>query len=337
MTSAGGPPLALTMGDPAGIGPDITLMAWQRRQSAGLPAFAVLGDPAVLAARAALLGLDVRLRESDAGSALEQFDTALPVIPLETQCRGEAGRADGANAAATIEAIDRAIALTLEGKARAMVTNPISKEVLYGEGFNFPGHTEYLAAKAARATGNEVMPVMMLAGPKLRAVPVTIHIALAEVVRQLSTGLIVDTARVTFHDLTKRFAIERPRLAISGLNPHAGEGGAMGREEIEIIAPAIDMLRREGIDATGPLPADTMFHDAARETYDVAICMYHDQALIPAKALGFEDSVNVTLGLPFVRTSPDHGTAFAIAGSGRARPDSLMAALRMADAMTVHQ
>ena len=211
-----------------------------------------------------------------------------------------------------------------------MVTNPIAKSVLYESGFQYPGHTEFLAELATRHFGTVSRPVMMLAGPKLRAVPVTIHIPLRQVPDQLSMDLIVETARITAADLRSRFAIKAPRLAVSGINPHAGESGSLGHEEEEIIVPAIKALQALGINAFGPLPADTMFHDAARAHYDVAICMYHDQALIPAKALGFDDTVNTTLGLPFIRTSPDHGTAFDIAGSGNARATSLIAAIHLA-------
>jgi 4-hydroxythreonine-4-phosphate dehydrogenase len=218
----------------------------------------------------------------------------------------------------------------MAGEALAVTTNPIAKAVLYDAGFRFPGHTEYLADLAEKATGAPALPVMMLAGPKLRAVPVTIHIPLKDVPTALTPELIYRTCVTTAADLKHRFGLTAPRLAIAGLNPHAGEGGALGLEDDAVIRPVIDRLRAEGLDVAGPLPADTMFHDRARETYDVAICMYHDQALIPAKALGFDDSVNVTLGLPFIRTSPDHGTAFGIAGKGIAREDSLLAALRLA-------
>ena len=243
------------------------------------------------------------------------------------------GKPLAANAAGIIEAIDRAVADTLGGTASGVVTLPIAKKPLYDAGFPFPGHTEYLAHLAETATGRPVRPVMMLAGPKLRTVPVTIHIALSAVMAALTPELLEETIRITHADLVARFGLSRPRIAVSGLNPHAGEDGAMGREEIEVIAPVLDRLRGEGMAITGPLPADTLFHDRARAEYDVAVCMYHDQALIPAKALGFDDAVNVTLGLPFIRTSPDHGTAFAIAGTGAARPDSLVAALKMAARM----
>ncbi len=220
-----------------------------------------------------------------------------------------------------------------EGKASAVVTNPIAKAVLYGAGFRFPGHTEFLG-DLAKAWGDPAFPVMMIWSETLAVVPVTIHIPLAEAARSLSADLIVRTARVVDRDLRARFGIARPRLALAGLNPHAGEGGAMGREEIAIIAPAIKQLRAEGIDAVGPCPADTMFHAKARARYDVALTMYHDQGLIPVKTLAFDEGVNVTLGLPFVRTSPDHGTAFDIAGTGCANPASLIAALKLADRLT---
>ncbi|ACM26053.1 4-hydroxythreonine-4-phosphate dehydrogenase PdxA [Agrobacterium rhizogenes] len=323
-------PLALTQGDPAGIGPDITLAAWLRRGELSLPPFLFLGDPNVLAARALQLNLDVPLREADASIACGVFTAALPVLPIAAGATVIAGEPHVATAKGTIAAIETAVSLTMNGDTSAVVTNPIAKSVLYDAGFGFPGHTEFLADLATRATGKPVMPVMLLAGPKLRAIPVTIHIPLKDVPAALTADLIIETCRITDHDLRTRFGITKPRLAVAGLNPHAGENGAIGKEDEEIIRPAIEVLRKEGIDAFGPLPADTMFHDDARRRYDVAICMYHDQALIPAKALGFDDSVNVTLGLPFVRTSPDHGTAFGIAGKGVAKEDSLVAALRLA-------
>ena len=324
------PPLALTQGDPAGVGPDITLAAWENRAALNLPPFLYLGDIDVLAARAKMLGRDVPMRAADPASAAAIFADALPVLPIPAGAAVTPGQPDSKTARGTIAAIETAVALTMGGQTAAVVTNPIAKAVLYEAGFAFPGHTEFLADLATRATGKPLLPVMLLAGPKLRAVPVTIHIALAAVPAALTTGLILDTCRITHADLRDRFGIAAPRLAISGLNPHAGENGTMGREDDAVIRPAIEALRAEGIDARGPLPADTMFHDAARATYDVAICMYHDQALIPAKALGFDDSVNATLGLPFIRTSPDHGTAFSLAGTGTARADSLIAALRLA-------
>lgn len=329
-------PLALTQGDPAGIGPDIALAAWSLRNQHGLHPFLYIGDPAVLAARARLIGVDVPLRETDAGSASGIFQDSLPVLPIPVGFDVAAGQPHVASAASTISAIETAVRLSLSGETASVVTNPIAKSVLYESGFQFPGHTEYLADLAQRATGREVLPVMMLAGPKLRAIPVTIHIPVKEVPVALTHDLIVETCRVTHADLKARFGITSPRLAIAGLNPHAGEDGTMGIEDRDIIAPAITTLRNQGINAFGPLPADTMFHDEARSRYDVAICMYHDQALIPAKALGFDDSVNVTLGLPFIRTSPDHGTAFGLAGQGIARETSLVAALKLASELAQH-
>ena len=323
-------PLALTVGDPSGVGPEIAIAAWQAGDSAGVPPFYLLADPALIEARARQIGANVAIVETLPAQAAQHFARALPIVPLRARHLDCPGQPNPANAAGTIEAIDRAVADCLAGRAEAVVTCPIAKKPLYDAGFRFPGHTEYLAHLASRITGVEVTPVMLLAGPDLRTVPVTIHIALADVPKLLTAELIVATARITAADLRSRFGIARPRLAIAGLNPHAGEGGAMGSEDIAIVQPAIETLRAEGIDVVGPLPADTMFHPRARAGYDAAICMYHDQALIPAKTLAFDEAVNVTLGLPFIRTSPDHGTAFDIAGKGVARPDSLIAALRLA-------
>ncbi|WP_377295606.1 4-hydroxythreonine-4-phosphate dehydrogenase PdxA [Rhizobium sp. SGZ-381] len=327
-------PLALSQGDPAGIGPDIALAAWARRLELGLRPFLYIGDPSVLAARAHLIGMDVPFREADTGSATSHFADAFPVLPVPIGAEIEAGRPHVASARSTIAAIETAVSLCLAGKASAVVTNPIAKSVLYEAGFGFPGHTEFLADLAAKATGTPVTPVMMLAGPKLRAIPVTIHIPLKDVATALTQDLLLETCRIADHDLRHRFGMAHPRLAVAGLNPHAGEDGAIGLEDRDLIEPAITLLRQEGINAFGPLPADTMFHDEARGRYDVAICMYHDQALIPAKALGFDDSVNVTLGLPFIRTSPDHGTAFGLAGKGVARETSLVAALKLASRLS---
>ena len=323
--------LALTCGDPAGVGPELAIAAFAARHDAGLPPFYVLADPELMRQRAARMGRPVPLETAAPETARSVFDRALPVVPLEARHADRPGQPDAANAAGIIEAIDRAVTDTMAGRARAVVTAPIAKKVLYTAGFKHPGHTEYLAHLAERITGRAVVPVMMLAGPSLRVVPVTIHIPLSKVARELNAEVIERTARVTASELRRRFAIAAPRLAVSGLNPHAGEGGTMGMEEITLIGPAIERLRAEGIDAVGPLPADTMFHARARAAYDAALCMYHDQALIAAKAIAFDETVNVTLGLPFVRTSPDHGTAFDIAGQGQARPDSLIAALKLAE------
>ncbi len=330
-------PLCVTIGEPAGIGPDIILIAWAARKRLKLPPLFVLGDPAMLSRRAMALGLAIKISAVEAGEMPGAFAGGLPVVSLSGAMRGEPGKPSPHDAPLVIEAIRAGVDAVFAGKACALVTCPISKEALYGAGFPHPGHTEFLAELAHEKTGREVLPAMMIASEQLRTVPVTIHIALAKVPPTLSSSLIVDTARVTARDLSARFGIAKPRLAVAGLNPHAGEGGAMGREDIEIVAPAVAQLRAEGIDATGPLPADTMFHAKARAGYDAAICMYHDQALIPAKTLAFEDGVNVTLGLPFIRTSPDHGTAFALAGSGKADPSSFVAALKMAQAMAARE
>ncbi|NVP54355.1 4-hydroxythreonine-4-phosphate dehydrogenase PdxA [Mycoplana rhizolycopersici] len=337
MTVATVPPLALTMGDPSGIGLDVTLDLWLERVRLDLPAFLFIGDGEALLARAAARGLDVAVAAATPETAATVFDEAIPVYSVPLVEPAIAGKASSKNAGAIIAAIETAVTLTMSGRTSAVVTNPIAKAVLYDSGFPFPGHTEYLADLAARATGKQALPVMLLAGPKLRSVPVTIHIPLKDVPAALTEDLVFETALVTARDLKQRFGIAAPRLAVAGLNPHAGEGGALGLEDTAIVAPAIERLKELGIDAVGPLPADTMFHEAARATYDVAICMYHDQALIPAKALGFDDSVNVTLGLPFIRTSPDHGTAFSLAGTGQAKPDSLLAALRLAHELALHE
>lgn len=325
-------PLALTSGEPAGIGPDITLAAWLKRRELDLPPFYLLGDRASIAERAKVLGLAVELAEVGADEAAAAFRHALPVVATGKLATARPGVPDDGSAPAALASIRQAVADVTSGKAAAVVTNPIAKNVLYRSGFRHPGHTEFLA-ELASAAGRAPQPVMMLWSPALAVVPVTIHVSLREALAQLSTNLIVSTARIVIADMTARFGIAAPRLAISGLNPHAGEDGTLGMEDVEIVAPAVEILRSEGINAWGPLPADTMFHDAARKTYDCAICMYHDQALIPIKTVAFADAVNVTLGLPFVRTSPDHGTAFDIAGSGRANPSSLIAALRLAARM----
>ena len=325
-------PLALTSGEPAGIGPDITIEAWLRRDELKLPPFYWLGDPNFLRKRAKTLGVQLRLAEVRADEACDVFADALPVVVTGHTATAQAGKPDGSSAAAAMSSIQQAVGDVTAGRASAVVTNPIAKSVLYRAGFRHPGHTEYLAELAAQP-GHTPQPVMMLWSSVLAVVPVTIHVSLRDALAQLSTDLIVTTARIVVADLKTRFLIANPRLAISGLNPHAGEDGSLGTEDQTIVARAIEILRGEGMEIKGPLPADTMFHEAARRTYDCAICMYHDQALIPIKTLAFEDAVNVTLGLPFIRTSPDHGTAFDIAGTGKANPSSLIAALRLAGRM----
>ena len=320
--------LAVTMGEPAGIGGEITLAAWKRLAGRG-PAFLAIDDPERLRRLAGATPVREIAQPDEAASV---FAHALPVLPLGQRVAAEPGRADPANGAAVIASIERAVALTRAGATAAVVTNPIHKATLYQAGFGFPGHTEFLARLAGGAR-----PVMMLAGPSVRVVPLTVHIPLAEVPRRLDQAMIVAQARIVAEALRRDFGIGRPRLAVAGLNPHAGEGGAMGDEEARLIAPAVARLRADGLDVTGPLPADTMFHARARQGYDAALCMYHDQALVPVKTLDFDTAVNVTLGLPFVRASPDHGTALDIAGRGSARPDSLIAAIELAAAMAARR
>jgi 4-hydroxythreonine-4-phosphate dehydrogenase len=329
-------PLALTSGEPAGIGPDITIQAWLRRKELKLPTFYVLGDRDLLGRRAKTLGLSVALADVRAEDAAGAFADALPVVSISHPATAQPGRPDQTSAQAAIGSIRQAVADVVRGRASAVVTNPIAKGVLYRAGFRHPGHTEFLAELVASA-GQTPHPVMMLWSPALAVVPTTIHLPLRDAISRLSTELIVTTARIVVGDLQTRFGLANPRLAISGLNPHAGEDGSLGIEDGQIVAPAVEILRSQGIEVRGPLPADTMFHEAARKTYDCAICMYHDQALIPIKTLAFEDAVNVTLGLPFIRTSPDHGTAFDIAGTGKASPSSLIAALRLAARMVAKQ
>jgi 4-hydroxythreonine-4-phosphate dehydrogenase len=323
-------PLALTLGEPAGIGADITLAAWRRRAELALPAFYLLADPKFLANRAKRLALDVPIAVVEPSAAAAAFRTALPVVDIGVDITAQPGRPDETSAPAALAAIHRAVADVSAGLAAAVVTNPVAKNVLYRSGFAEPGHTEYLAKLAQGPAGPPMHPVMMLWSPELAVVPVTIHLPLREVVARLSADLIVQTGRIVARDLIARFGIARPRLVVAGLNPHAGEDGALGKEDFDVVQPAVERLRAEGIDARGPLPADTLFHAAARAGYDVALAMYHDQALIPIKTLAFDHAVNVTLGLPFIRTSPDHGTAFDIAGSGRADATSLIAAIALA-------
>ncbi len=330
MSPGAGLPLALTLGEPAGIGPDLTLAIWRRRTAFELPPFYVVADPDFLRARASLIGLNVPLKATTPADAAAAFTRALPVVPLDMKVTAAPGKPDKTSAPAAIGAIRRAVSDVITGHAAAVVTNPINKNVLYAAGFEEPGHTEFLARLAAESSGKRVMPVMLLWSPELAVVPVTIHVALKDVFALLTCELIVETGRIVAREFVARFGIAKPRLAVAGLNPHAGEEGTLGKEDVEIVQPAVAQLRAEGIDARGPLPADTMFHSQARTTYDVALCMYHDQALIPIKTLAFDHGVNVTLGLPFVRTSPDHGTAFDLAGTGHADPSSLVAALKLA-------
>ncbi len=334
MNATNAKPLALTLGEPGGVGLETALAAWRTLRKSG-PVFFLIGDARLLRARARRAGIAAEGGGGcSAPKATGVFARALPVLPLEeagniADAPGEALRE---NAAAVIASIETAVHLALAGEAAGVVTLPLQKESLYAAGFAFEGHTDFLA-ELARAAGYQAQPAMMLTGGGLRAIPVTAHVPLAEVPRRLSAPGIVAQGHIAAQGLRRFFSIAAPRIAVAGLNPHAGEGGRMGAEEETIIAPAIAQMRAEGLDAFGPLPADTMFHEAARARYDVALCMYHDQALIPVKTLDFHGGVNVTLGLPFVRTSPAHGTALDIAGSGKARPKSLLAALRTAARM----
>ena len=327
-------PLALTMGEPAGVGGELALAAWTEAAERGLPPFFVIDDPDRLAALAETIGLAVPLRPiADPEETTEVFPEALPVLPLALDRAVSPGRPDTALAAAVIAAIDRAAALALAGRVAGVVTSPIHKETLYAAGFRHPGHTEYLA----ELCGVETRPVMMLAAAGLRVVPVTIHCRLREAIERLTTEAIVACGTTVARALDTDFGIPAPRLAVAALNPHAGEGGALGDEEARVIAPAVAELRRSGVAARGPEPADTLFHAAARATYDACLCMYHDQALIPLKTLDFAGGVNITLGLPIVRTSPDHGTALDLAGTGRADPTSLIAAITAAAAIAARR
>jgi 4-hydroxythreonine-4-phosphate dehydrogenase len=321
------PPLALTLGEPAGIGGELALKAWLRRTEA-LPPFFLMHDPEAMRRTAEQLQLPVPIIALETPrQAPAVFTTALPVLPVALPAAVVPGRLDTRNAPAVVASIERAVRLIRAGEAAAVVTSPVHKKHLYDHGFHHPGQTDLLAELA----GMDRPAVMMLACRELKVVPVTVHRPLREAIDALSVELVVHTATVTAMALRQDFGIAAPRLAVAALNPHAGEDGAIGREEVEIIAPAVTVLKRQGLDVSGPAPADSLFHARARETYDAALCMYHDQALIPLKTIDFWGGVNVTLGLPFVRTSPDHGTALEIAGAGIADETSLLAALRMAD------
>lgn len=322
-------PLALSMGDPSGVGPEIVAKAWTARARHNLPPFFVVGQAAAL--RAVWDGPIAPI--ADPTDAARRFAEALPLFEIAGECPPP-GIPDSRGAAAAFEALEVATGLVRAGSASALVTGPVSKACLYDVGFSYPGQTEFVAERCGIARENAVM---MLAGPSLRVVPITTHLSLADAVRRLDTALIRDVACIVAKGLKRNFGIPSPRLVLAGLNPHAGEAGAMGREEMDVMAPAVASLRALGIEITGPLPADTLFHEDARARYDAALCGYHDQALIPVKTLHFHDAVNITLGLPIVRTSPDHGTAFDIAGRGIARADSMIAAIRMAAEAVVHR
>lgn len=322
-------PIAVTMGDPAGIGGETTLKSWLNHR-ANLPPFFILDSPARLASLAESLHLEINLAEIGTPiQAGEIFKKSLPVLPIDLPEKCVPGVLNAGNGSAVKESIERAVSYVQDGEASAIVTNPIHKSSLYQSGFPYPGHTEFLAALA----GIETEPVMMLAADNFRVVPVTKHVGLHEAIEILTPEMIVETAAITSRSLIEDFGIEKPRLAIAALNPHAGEDGAMGSEEAKLIVPAIEQLKGLAIDVTGPHPSDTLFHPAAQKKYDVVLGMYHDQVLIPIKTVAFDHAVNITLGLPFVRTSPDHGTALDIAGQGVANEKSLLAALQMAARM----
>jgi 4-hydroxythreonine-4-phosphate dehydrogenase len=318
-------PLAVALGDPAGIGPEIVAKAWERRSAEGIDCFFAVGSPeAVAAVWSGPLAI-----VSDPAEAESVFDRALPVIRVDGGGDVVPGRPTVEGARSSFDSLELAVGLARSTAASALVTGPVSKAQLYAVGFTHPGQTEFVAERCGVAAD---MVAMMLAGPTLRTVPVTTHVPLRDVPALLTTELIVAKGRATLRGLKRLFGIERPRLAVAGLNPHAGENGALGREEIDIVQPAIERLREEEAEITGPHSADTMFHARVRGSYDAALCLYHDQALVPLKTLHFDEGVNITLGLPIVRTSPDHGTAFAIAGQGVAEPSAMIAALRMAAA-----
>lgn len=326
------PPLVMSMGEPAGIGGEISLKSWLHLHNGDSPFF-IIDDPARLQRLATNLKLDVPVQAIDAPNVCRQvFPDALPVLPLENAVSATSGKPSEQTATQVLESIERACAIVQSGQAGGLVTNPIQKEALYKAGFHHPGHTEFVAELSGGGT-----PVMMLASPMLRVVPVTVHESLRHALNRLTTDLIVEKGRITLDALRKDFGIDRPRLAVAGLNPHAGENGTLGTEDREIIAPAIKALATENAEVFGPVPPDALFTARARDGYDAALCMYHDQALIPIKALDFDRAVNVTLGLPIVRTSPDHGTGLDIAGKGVADPSSMIAAIHLASEMIQHR
>ncbi len=326
-------PLAVSMGEPQGVGPDLILALHARRQALDLSPFVVFGDPALFAARARRLGLDTRIVETDPKDAAAHFARALPIAPVGPSIADHPGRPDETDGQSVIDAIAAAVRAIKAGNCRAVVTAPLNKAVLYAAGFTHPGHTEFLAA-LDESSGQVPRPVMMLAHERYRTVPVTIHVPLKSVPQMLTRELIIETVEIVARDLRSRFGIASPHIAIAGLNPHAGEDGTIGTEDRDVTGPAVTALQKAGIDAVGPLPADTLFYPSHWAEYDCIVAMYHDQALIPIKTLAFDHGVNVTLGLSFVRTSPDHGTAFDIAGTGRASDRSMLAALRLAAEMS---
>ena len=326
-------PLAISMGEPAGIGPDLILKLYLEREQHDLPPFIVVGNMGFLAARARRLDMNINFAATSVAGAVGEFASALPVLHIDGLVPDKPGETSPLSGKVVVESIARAAAETLAGATRAVVTAPIHKAALYTAGFKYPGHTEFIAALCANG-GAVPLPVMMLAHEALRVVPLTIHVPLRDVPGLVTAKLIRDTVLVVEHDLRTRFGIAEPKLAITGLNPHAGENGAIGTEERDIIIPAVLDLQHNGTRIDGPFSADTMFYPPTWRSYDAVIAMYHDQALIPIKTLAFDEGVNVTLGLPIVRTSPDHGTAFGLAGTGKASVSSMLAAIRLADRLT---
>lgn len=327
-------PLAVTMGEPAGIGPDLILRLYAERAALEIPPFIVYGNIGFLAARARRLGLHVPFMATTPSDAAGQFAAALPVCHIDGLVPDKPGNSSPLSAKVVIETLAQAVSGTLKGACRGIVTAPVHKAALYAAGFKFPGHTEYLASRCANGNGQVPMPVMMLAHEGLRVVPATIHVPIHTIAELITPELLLSTGRIVAHDLRTRFGVPEPKIAMTGLNPHAGEGGQIGMEDLDIIAPAVAQLAHEGIDIAGPFAADTIFHLPHWRRYDAVIAMYHDQALIPIKTVAFDEAVNVTLGLPIVRTSPDHGTAFDLAGSGGGSEASLLAAIRLADRLT---
>ncbi|MEP5780205.1 MAG: 4-hydroxythreonine-4-phosphate dehydrogenase PdxA [Hyphomicrobiales bacterium] len=331
------PILLVTLGEPGSIGPELILKIWQERQTNGVPPFVYVANQDFIEKRATALGLTVPTCDWHNVSGTQQlnqiFNDTLPVINLNHTIHDEIGTADPKNGPAVIEAIETAVRLIHQGHADGLITAPINKKSLYNAGFAHPGHTEFLGKLANQWDGGPHRAVMMLAGPELRTVPATLHIPLKDVPEALDGDALIDLIQITNHELKHRFGIEKPRIVVTGLNPHAGEEGSMGHEDDAIIRPAIETAQSQGIVVSGPHPADTLFYRERRTTYDAAIAMYHDQALLPVKTIAFDETVNITLGLPFIRTSPDHGTALDIAGQGVARPNSMLAALKMTNEM----
>ena len=328
-------PIAVTIGEPSGIGPEVIIKSWFKRRENMLPPFFVIGSPEIIQKHAEQIRLPIPIEViSGPRETAEAYDQVLPVIDLGLDSDFHFAVPNQNTAQTVISAIDHAVEYIMRGQARAMATAPIHKAALYSAGFTSPGHTEYLAEQVKKHIGKEFQSVMMLASEELCVVPLTIHEPLHKVPELINHALLVRTIKTIHDSMKKYFGLPSPRIAVSGLNPHAGENNSMGTEDSQIIAPAIEAIKKKGIDVSGPIPADTMFHKAARAQYDVALCMYHDQALIPIKTIDFDAGVNVTLGLPIVRTSPDHGTALNIVGRGTANPTSMINSLKLADRMS---